>query len=52
MIEHNGLPPTEDPSGRYSYEEYTLCDGIVAMITDQYNEHAWIQSTNTVTIQP
>lgn len=40
-----------DPVGcRYVYTEFALESASIAMIKDRKNEHAWIQSSHTVTV--
>lgn len=36
---------------RDEYTEFTVDDGVVAVITDPRNDQAWITSTLTVTIR-
>jgi hypothetical protein len=42
---------TPDPAVRETYEEFQLREATVAMISDPHNEHAWIQSSETVPVE-
>lgn len=37
---------------RAQYDEFTVGGSTVGMISDPMNEHAWIQSSETVAIDP
>lgn len=37
---------------RETYDEYTVGDTTVVMISDPLNEHAWVQTTGAVTVDP
>jgi len=37
---------------RETYDEFTVGEETVAMISDPLNEHAWIQSTEATVAQP
>jgi hypothetical protein len=50
--------PETDPSDdsgparvRAEYEEYTVGESTVVMITDPLNEHAWMHATGTVPVE-
>lgn len=48
----SGTQRTQDQQIRATYEEYKIVDTNLALISDPENESAWIQSDQTVEIQP
>jgi len=54
MAEHDADDPDSRTtfSERYHYTEYRLADSSISVVKDLENEHAWIQSTHAVTVEP